>query len=444
MKTPLLLHLILLFFGFRPHLLVAFILTAMPALLQGQVIVRDSSQKDDPSPTKIWLPYVFYSETFDLALGFGGVVSGLWQEQMTLYATAFLTNNDSSRIWAGAYDIRLPGSKRLFLSPEVVYTDYSQVRAYIGGNPNFPNQQSGSNDSHPDNFVTGKAKDTAIRLGFRYVLPVGDGETQVTNRYTTKNGLLHNPKSGTKGWNPQESGRSYLLFEQFYRDQRIDFDTGSRSLRSNGLKIGLMHDNTDFTLNPSSGSRQILILARDFGIGKSDGTWTRWQFGYSKFVSLGETGWAQQQVLAFNFWVSDTPTWRTEVGDDGFVRATHRPPYYDEASLGGIGRMRAYPENRFNDRSAIYYGLEYRFIPRWNPLSRISFAGIPKIDWWQWVAFIETGRVAGDFDLSELHRDLKLDLGVGLRAYSEGLVGRLDFAFSDEGWAAVAMVGHPF
>ena len=121
-----------------------------------------------------------------------------------------------------------------------------------------------------------------------------------------------------------------------------------------------------------------------------------------------------------------------------------RPPYYDGSALGGFDRMRAYPDHRFNDRSAVYYAVEYRAIPHWNPLSRLSFAGIPKIDWWQWALFAEAGRVASAFDLSELHGDMKTDAGFGVRAYSQGIVGRLDFAFSEEGSAIRAMIGHPF
>jgi outer membrane translocation and assembly module TamA len=66
------------------------------------------------------------------------------------------------------------------------------------------------------------------------------------------------------------------------------------------------------------------------------------------------------------------------------------------------------------------------------------------IDWWQWVLFAEAGRVAGNFDLSNLKNDLHTDVGFGMRVYSQGIVARLDFALADEGWAVLAMVGHPF
>ena len=66
------------------------------------------------------------------------------------------------------------------------------------------------------------------------------------------------------------------------------------------------------------------------------------------------------------------------------------------------------------------------------------------VDWWQWVVFGEVGRVAGDFDVADLHSDMKGDAGIGIRAFSSGGVGRLDVAGSEEGWTALAMFGHPF
>ena len=58
--------------------------------------------------------------------------------------------------------------------------------------------------------------------------------------------------------------------------------------------------------------------------------------------------------------------------------------------------------------------------------------------------FGEAGRVAKDFDLGTLHADMKLDVGAGVRMFSAGRVGRLDVAFSEEGWSLVAMVGQAF
>ena len=363
---------------------------------------------------------------------------------MTIYGTAFHTKNDSSRVWVGAYDIEMPGTNRLYLSPELYYSHYSNVRAYISGNPDFPSQQSGTNDSHPDNYVMGEGDNLNVRLLFRYVLPIGFGKEEIVNRYTTQDGFLKENVIKNRGWNPFKTGRSYFIIEPFFADQRIEFPSDTRSLRSNGIRLELRHDNTDFVLNPTRGSRQMLVVSRDFGLFKSDNPWTHWEFDYRKYISLGESQLFHQQVLAFNFVISDTPTWNTMASPNGAILIKNRPPYYEGSSLGGWERMRAYPDNRFNNQSAIYYGLEFRMIPQWNPLSSLSFAGIPEIDWWQWVLFAEVGRVAGGLELDNLHRNMQTDFGFGLRVYSEGLVGRVDFAFASESWAVLAMIGHPF
>jgi hypothetical protein len=106
--------------------------------------------------------------------------------------------------------------------------------------------------------------------------------------------------------------------------------------------------------------------------------------------------------------------------------------------------MRAYPNNRFNDRSVIYSTAEYRYTPNWNPIGQVSWLRWLKMDWMQLVGFAEGGRVADEYDVSELFSDWKADAGVGFRAMMAGGVVRFDFAVSDEGSAGWVMFGHPF
>ena len=67
-----------------------------------------------------------------------------------------------------------------------------------------------------------------------------------------------------------------------------------------------------------------------------------------------------------------------------------------------------------------------------------------KLDWFQLVPFVEGGRVAGEYDISELFSDWKFDAGLGIRALTAGAVVRLDMAVSDEGGAAWVMFAQPF
>lgn len=66
------------------------------------------------------------------------------------------------------------------------------------------------------------------------------------------------------------------------------------------------------------------------------------------------------------------------------------------------------------------------------------------MDWWQFVGFVEGGRVANEYSFSELSSDWKVDAGFGIRSMMAGGIVRLDLAFSDEESAMWVMFGHPF
>jgi hypothetical protein len=106
--------------------------------------------------------------------------------------------------------------------------------------------------------------------------------------------------------------------------------------------------------------------------------------------------------------------------------------------------MRAFPPNRFSDKAAICYTAEYRFIPDWNPARSISWLDWLRIKWIQGVGFAEVGRVAPSWRLDELHRDMKWDVGVGLRVWGRDTVARADIAFAEETVGIQVMIGHPF
>jgi len=106
--------------------------------------------------------------------------------------------------------------------------------------------------------------------------------------------------------------------------------------------------------------------------------------------------------------------------------------------------MRGYPIDRFNDRSVIYTAAEYRYTLKWNPIGRVSWLRFLQSDWLQLVRFVEGGRVADEYSLSELFSDWKVDGGFGLRAMFAGAVVRFDIGFSDETTSVWAMFGHPF
>ena len=62
----------------------------------------------------------------------------------------------------------------------------------------------------------------------------------------------------------------------------------------------------------------------------------------------------------------------------------------------------------------------------------------------QIVALIEAGRVAPSWKSDVLYRDMKLDVGAGIRVMFDKSIGRADVVVSDEGVSIIAMVGQTF
>ena len=116
---------------------------------------------------------------------------------------------------------------------------------------------------------------------------------------------------------------------------------------------------------------------------------------------------------------------------------------WEGARLGGYDRMRAYDMNRFSDKAAIYFGVEYRVIPEFNPMRGQKWNPIP-IDWFQVVLFSEAGRVASQYNIETLMSDMKYDVGFSIRALAAKIPVRFDMAYGAEGSNMWVMVKQPF
>jgi outer membrane protein assembly factor BamA len=409
-------------------------------------IVDDKADEGKDYNPRILLPYAFSVEGLDTGIGAFYFRNGVWQEQDGLFATVYGTSNSSYGIFAGLFQLRL--SERWYLDPRLGFQSNDEQRFYgdlsfrEGGKP-----PSGSNDSAEDDFLAGEGNNGFVDLTFRYVLPTGAGRETGLTRYITDDGILADGSTNTGSWNPLETGRTFLLIKPFYQRRTIDVDDNNIDFAppeagimvgdeidfaSNGIEIALEYDNRDFAPNPSKGSFTRIGLIRDFGWWDSKNSWTAVDFQWSKYVGLGETDWFRQQVLAFDFWTAWVPTWDEVQFDEDLTVIENRPPGNLGASLGGQDRLRGFPWGRFNDKAGILYSAEYRVIPRWNPMKNwIGFRSIPW-RWWQAVVFGEVGRVADDYDLGDLHEDMKWTAGFGFRGMIGSGVIRFDFAWSDE------------
>ncbi len=257
--------------------------------------------------------------------------------------------------------------------------------------------------------------------------------------------MLVSEPTGATTWNPLDHGITVLLLKQYNRYQSYEpegFDKVDGTIHP--LQFGIYHNNTDFPANPSYGCSQYLAYTKDFAWGDSEETWSFLEFEAAKYFSLGASDWARQRVIALNFWTGYSPSWNEKLDGFGNITVHNRPPHVDGARLGGFYRMRGFENNRFNDRAVIYTTAEYRYTPEWNPIGGISWLKWLNMDFWQFVGFVEGGRVANEYSFPELFSDWKTDAGIGIRAMMAGGIVRLDFAASEEGAAAWVMFGQPF
>jgi hypothetical protein len=403
----------------------------------------NSASAEEPSDyanLKLSLPYGFFSESFGLAGGWVEGRVGYPQPQASVLGTVMAGSSGSVLGFVMARDLQFPSARRLFVDPIFSIGYFNDFDAYVSGNSAFPNERAGTNDSSKDNFVTGDGFDNFARMRFKYLLPLGHGAQHIRPDYDVLNGYLADGATGGSSLNPLKSGRSFLEIRPFYRSQQVDSADFSDDIQTNGLDVTFFWDNRDFPINPTKGNGLKLQVSRDFGWLDSSDSWTVLQAEFDAYYDFGESEWFRSSILAFDFWTADTPSWEESDG-----KVSHRPPAYTGATLGGLWRMRGFPTQRFNDRSAIYYGTELRLTPKWNP-----FDNWPKVqkyfgvEWIQVAPFFELGRVASDYNLGDLHTDMQWDVGLGIRTWAQGFVLRADTAISEEGVGVQMMIDYPF
>jgi len=413
------------------------VLTASTAYGQG---VRVGPNGEFSEQT-LSLPYAFYNDSFGFAVGYVYGVVGRPQKQATLLATAMAGTKGSAMGFLVGRDLQMPRIERLFLDPIISVGYFKDNDAYINGNPDFPDERAGGNDSDKDNYVEGDGWDNFFRLRFKYLLPMGSGRDQIITSYKIKDGLLDSDATGGSSLNPFKSGRSYLELRPFYRSQQIDGDDVDETVKTNGLDFSVFWDNRDFYANPSRGFGLRGKLSRDFGWLNSTNSWTNVEGEFDCYIPFEWGNWLRQGVIALDYWTSYSPTWDEQPGG----RIENRPPAYTGSTLGGLLRMRGYPSQRFNDKAAVYYSAELRLIPRWNPFERWDWVQkYVGIQWLQFVPFVEVGRVAPSWNIETLHSDMKWCLGLGIRAWAKGIVARIDTAVSEEDFKIQMMIAQPF
>ncbi len=397
---------------------------------------------DETYPRRLLLvPYPFFNDTIGAGLGVAAIAEGYVQPQTLSVGSGLVSSEGTYLLFLMMRNYQFPWMKRIFLEPSTSIGELKEIKYFGGVNSDFPGERPGSNDSDKDNFSESDGSDAWFDMSIKYLLPIGHGRERIFPDLKLEDGIPVSGHAGGEHWNPLKSGRTYIELEPFIRRQ--DLQEEETIQETAGVEVALTYDNTDFGSNPTRGNYLRVFFDRDWGGLGSSRPWSVWGGEFSQYFSLGATEKARQRVIAFNFWTADSPTWNSSHKEDG-EEIFHRPPTYKGANLGGLWRMRGYPATRFNDRSGIYYGLEYRHTLAWNPLKAFTLKGKLDVDWFQLVGFGELGRVAPDWDFDELHKDMKWSAGVGLRAMINHLILRFDFAKSEEDFIAQLFIGQPW
>jgi Omp85 superfamily domain len=417
---------------------------AKPAVSVKSAVNR--AESPDQLGETLILPYAFSSESTELVFGVGGMRKGFYQDQMVVGGTAF-GGGESYGGFAGVWDYRFPFSKRLFVSGTGMMGYYPSHRAYaLPRDEELPHGtvRPGDNDSDPDIFLESKGDSNWLDVKLDYVLPLGAAADRGIVRYDLDNGLLVSEPTGGDTWNPLQYGVTIAMLRQYNRYQTYERDDEEIDGTIHAFELGLLHDNTDFPINPSTGSSQYIAMHYDPQWGDSYNEWSFVEAEASKYFDLGSDSWSRQRILALNAWTGYSPSWDVVNTPSGGQRVENGPPFLEGASLGGYYRMRGFRDSRFHDKAAVYAAAEFRYTLDYNPIRNVQWLQFLNLDWFQVVAFAEGGRVAPEYKASTLFEDWKTDWGVGLRALTAGIVVRFDIAHSDEGTNAWVMVGHPF
>ena len=421
--------------------------------LAGAVLLSSASAQEillhegqtNALPGTFTVPFAFYSGTLGPSIGASIGNRGFFQPQASAFATVVGSAAGSVYGFLAVRDLEIPWTERLFVNGQINLGRFNQIDIYSDGNPDYPEARAGSPDSDADDFLTGEGTDVKVWSLFGLVLPLGAGQDDPKSRLTLRDGMVVEGARDTSVWNPFRSGYTLAGIKPFYHDQDADTDEiGDVEATTSGAEFILRYENTDFHENPSRGSVQQVRYTKDWGELGSAAPWETVDLTLSKYFSLDLGRTSRQRVLALNLWWIDTPSWDDVESPDGPLY--RRPPSYAGATLGGTERMRGYPEGRFNDRSAVYYAAEYRHVPDWNPLRDFGWLNRrnARVQWLQYVVGLEVGRVADEFDLGELHSDMKACGILGLRAMVNTLVVRADVGISDEGAAVQMTIDHPF
>lgn len=379
--------------GFSVLLVAGFELRADEGNLEVYPIETSQSTKDT-----VILPIVGAMESTGLLAGSLISMTGVGQPQAQAVAFGAYSVNDSYISYLGYFNYGL--SERWTLDISALQAEFTDTDFFIGDRES----DASNNASHLQRDVL---------MTFRYLLSEDKAETSYPTTYNSLTRYSANP------------ARTVFEIEPFYRSRDfISPDIENVEGVTYGMSMKLDRDTRNYAPSASNGSHSYASVIRDWG-NSTRASYTRWEAQHTQYLDLGSNAWSQQQTLSLTGYLSDMPTWKNSV-------ASSQPDWFAQSTLGGPDRMRGYGDNYFHDRSALFYGAEYRLVPNWQPQATAPLLRHYNFPWWQFAVFTELGSVENKFDMTELHKDMQWSSGVGVRVFIENIVARADFAYSKD------------
>ncbi|MDG3084715.1 BamA/TamA family outer membrane protein [Vibrio hannami] len=368
-----------------------------------------------------FVPFFYSTESMGFTLGAAGLIKGVGQDQAGLLGVGLRSEKGSYITYLSGVNYQF--GDNLLVGADGYNAKYVDFDYFLG--------EQGNNSSEQSSATRTDGRESNYRLSLRYILPIGHAESLGAQA------ALHNSRD-ISGKTPFDSGVSTIELQPFYSSRELEVNYNEAE-ETWGMALKLDWDNRNDVRNPTEGSRTSLDVTYSPEF-KQDSEWVKLEFENNLYWDLGNLKDVfDKQVLAFSFYTADTPNW-SDCGNDD----CHRPPEYEQVALGGLYRLRSYGSNRFHGRSAIHYSAEYRVMPEWQPLGDWPVFNFYDVPWWQWVAFVDVGRVADEYNLKTLHTDMKWSAGGAIRFQVEGIVVRTELAWGKEDSAFWVMVNQPF
>lgn len=232
--------------------------------------------------------------------------------------------------------------------------------------------------------------------------------------------------------------------------------------KTNSYTYGLRLDLTDDYIDPRRGLRIESSLWHSPPSSNDDPDFDIFELGLTAYLPMGK-----RDTLAINYFQADTlvdrqgqtnpltvesnlgltcsiGTVQDQADCQSLVNITvDENTFGSVGALGGLSRLRSYPENRFKGSHAKFVGIEYRwnFIEETKPFDFFLAKDIRTVI--QIAAFYERGAISDNKD--DLWGNMRESFGLGARLVTKsGLVFRADIASGDEGEEISIIFGYPW